>query len=123
MCLALNAFTDKKIIWFIFLIIVAAQFNQSAIIFIFLLPLIYGKYTKRRIALALILALPCIYVILNESNAGQVVDRYLDTGIDAIGGVFRVGLLSLTGMAFIVFLAKKWERTFTQTYKITTIFL
>ena len=122
MCLAFNAFTDKKIIWFIFLTILATQFHQSAIIFIFLLPLIYGKYSKRRIAFALILALPGIYVILNESNAGQVVDRYLDTGIDAIGGVFRVGLLSLTGMAFIVLLRKKWERTFSQTYKITTIF-
>lgn len=122
MCLAINAFTDKKLIWFIFLTIMSTLFHQSAILFIFLLPLIYGKYSKRRIILALIFAVPGIYVILNESNAGQIVDRYVGAGIDAIGGVFRVGLLSLTGLAFIVLLSKKWERTFSQTYKITTIF-
>ena len=38
----------------------------------------------------------------------MAISRYIDTGIEALGAVFRVGILELTALYFFLFVRKKW---------------
>jgi hypothetical protein len=68
-----------------------------------------------------LLALPAAAVMLQTDNAQLAISRYVDTGIDAFGAMFRVAMLSLTGAMFFIFLRKTWARQFPQDYGLVSI--
>lgn len=120
-CIALLAFLEKHTTKFVIFIVLAAGFHSSAMIFLLLTPLVGGNYTQKRIVLAALLAIPGIAIILSSESAELAASRYLDSGVDAAGAAFRVGLLVITGLFYFLFLNKKWKNKYSHDHKIASI--
>ncbi|MBI1293205.1 EpsG family protein [bacterium] len=108
LCIALTAFIDRRPLRFALWVVLAAGFHASALIFMLLLPVAIGRYTRGRLILAAILALPGAFFLASSEAAEVVSSRYIDTGIDAAGAAFRVGILGLSALYFFLFLRRKW---------------
>lgn len=118
---AFNAFIDKSLIRFVALTFVASILHQSALVFLLLSPLVGGNYSRKRLVLAVALALPGIAIMLSGSAAELAEQRYLNTDVEAAGAIFRVGLLLTTGLYFLAVLRHKWEAEFPQDFKLAMI--
>lgn len=121
MCIAFAAFIDKRLFWFTALTLLASTLHNSAIVFLLLVPLVGGNYTKKRLLLAAILAIPGALVLLIGAAAEQAISRYVGTGEDAAGAVFRVGFLLVAGLGYFLFLRRKWKSTFPRDYKLVSV--
>ena len=71
--------------------------------------------------LAAVLAIPGAFLLASGEAAEVAVSRYVDTGVDAAGAVFRVGILGLSALYFFLFVRKKWLRTWPQDYSLASI--
>ncbi len=121
MCLAFAAFIDRRPLRFALMVLLAAGFHTSALVFILLAPLSTGRYTRNRLIMAGLLALPGLLVLAGGYNAEQATARYIGGGIDAFGAIFRVGAIFLTGGYFYVFLRRKWEQVYPQELPLVSI--
>ena len=121
LCIAFVAFIDRRPLWFAFWAVVAAGFHSSALIFMLLLPVATGRYTRNRLLLGAILAVPGAFFLATGEEAEVATSRYVGTGIDAAGAAFRVGMLGLSALYFFLFLRKKWLRTWPQDYSLASI--
>lgn len=121
LCIAFAAFIDRRPLWFTFWVAMAAGFHSSSPIFMLLLPVAAGRYTRNRLLLAAILAVPGVFALASGEAAELATSRYIDTDIDAAGAVFRVGILGLSALYFFLFLRKKWLRTWPQDYGLASI--
>ena len=121
MFIAFLAFADRALIRFIVLTIIAAVFHSSALVFLLLAPLVTGKYSRQRLLLAAILAVPGAFFMAGGEVADVFVNRYVNTGVDAAGAIFRVGVLSLSALYFFLFLRRKWRRVFPVDFKLVMI--
>lgn len=121
MCFAFVAFMDKRLFRFAGFTLLAASLHSSALVFLLLAPLVTGEYTKSRLALAALLALPGGAIILGSDSAELAVDRYVASGVDAAGSAFRLGVLFLTGLFFFVFLRKSWKRDSEEDYSLASV--
>ena len=120
-CIAFAAFIDRRPIWFAFWVVVAAGFHASALIFLLLLPVATGRYTKTRLAMAALLAIPGAILLASGESAEVASSRYIGTGVEAFGAVFRIGILGLSALYFLLFVRKKWMLTFPKDYSIVSI--
>lgn len=102
------AFTDKRVFRFVALVAIASLIHNSAAIFLLLTPLVAGEITKRRLFLAAILAIPGMVALLGTAGAEQATERYIEQDIDAAGALYRVLLLSMTGLAYLYMRNKGW---------------
>lgn len=121
LCMAFVAFIDRRRLWFAFWVVLAAGFHSSALIFVLLLPVATGRYTRNRLMLAAILAVPGVLFLASGDAAEVATSRYVGTGIDAAGAVFRVSLLGLSALYFFKFARKKWLRAWPQDYSLASI--
>lgn len=121
LCIAFAAFIDRRALWFAFWVIVAAGFHSSAIIFMLLLPVATGRYTRSRLMLAAVLAVPGILLLASSEAAEVATSRYIKTELDSAGAVFRLGLLGLSALHFFLFVRRKWMRTFPQDYSLVSV--
>lgn len=121
LCIAFTAFIDRRTVLFVAMILLASLFHRSAMAFLFLAPLIPARLNKRNVALALVLSLPGIYFALQSAAADEAATRYIDSGIDSAGASFRLLLLSLSGLFYLLKLAPKWRVQFPGDYKLVTI--
>lgn len=119
--LAFAAFIDRSLWRFVAWIVVAAAFHGSAAIFLLLAPLVWGRYSPARLAMAAILAIPGAFLLVGTGDAEVAMSRYVDTGVDAAGAVFRVGAIGLSGAFFLLLLRGKWARSFPQDFKLAMI--
>lgn len=122
LCVALVSFIDRKPVWCAFWIVVASGFHSSAAVFLILLPLATGSYTRSRILLSALLALPGVYLLASGDAAEIAVDRYVGTGVDAAGAAFRVGVLFLSGLFFFLILRRSWRRQFPEDFPLAHLF-
>lgn len=121
MCLAYCAFTDRSPVRFLVWTLVAAAFHSSASIFLLLAPLVSGGYSRNRLFMAALFAIPGGLVLMS-SEAAQIADsRYIGTGIDAGGAIFRVGALALSAAYYFLVLEPKWAKRFPRDFKLTSI--
>lgn len=120
-CLALVAFMDRRPIRFVLWIVIGSSIHSSVAAFLLLTPLTTGRYTRKRILLTLLLAGPGAFLLLQSDEAQLALDRYVDTGIDAFGAVFRVGILTLSGFFFFLILRRRWAAQFPVDYGIVSI--
>ena len=120
-CIAFAAFIDRRPIRFAFWVLIAAGFHASAMIFLLLLPVATGRYTRSRLIMAGLLAIPGAILLASGESAEVASSRYIGTGVEAFGAVFRVGILGLSALYFFLFIRKKWMRTFPQDYSIVSI--
>lgn len=121
LCIAFVAFIDRRPLWFAFWVVLATGFHSSALIFMLLLPVATGRYTRNRLILAAILALPGAFFLASTETAEVASSRYIDTGIDAAGAVFRVGILGLSSLYFFLFVRRKWLHAWPGDYSLASI--
>lgn len=121
MFIAFTAFVDRTLIRFVVWVVVAAAFHSSAMIFMLLAPLVTGKYSRVRLLLSVILAVPGAFFLSGSEQVGVAAARYFSTGVDAAGAIFRVGVLALSALYFLWFLRRKWKAAFPQDFKLVMI--
>ena len=121
MCLAFLAFVDRRLIRFVLLVVLAAGIHSSAAAFLLLAPMVSGGLTRGRMALSALLAIPGGLALLSSDAGVMATTRYVDTGIDAAGAAYRVALLVLTALWFLLFLRRGWAANFPGDYKLVTI--
>lgn len=121
MCIAFAAFIDRKLVFFVIWTLVASLVHSSALIFLLLAPLVWGRYSRDRIVLAGLLAIPGTYFLLTGEAAELAFSRYVGTGTDAAGAVSRVAVLALSGGGFFLFLQQRWAHVCPMDYKLVTI--
>lgn len=121
MCFAFNAFVDKRIFRYVALVLLATLFHRSAIVFLALTPLVPIGFDKKNVALAILLALPGVYLMMQSSAADEAASRYVDTGLDAAGAAFRLMILVLSGGVYLIKLAPGWRAQYPGDYKLATI--
>ncbi len=117
-CVAFSAFIDRKPLRFAAFVGLASLLHTSALLFLLLTPLVSGQYTRTRLVLAGMIAVPGIVVLMGSLGAQVAIVRYIDTGIEAAGAIFRVGLLTMSGAYFLLFLRQGWQRTFPEDYAL-----
>lgn len=121
LCLSFVAFTEHRPIRFVVWILVGSTFHSSVLAFLLLAPLATGRYTRRRRLLSLLLAVPGALVLAQSDTAQVAIERYVDTGIDAFGALFRVGILALSGLFFLLVLRREWARTWPADFGLASI--
>ena len=121
LCIAFVAFIDRRPLWFAFWIVLATGFHSSVLVFMLLLPVATGRYTLKRLMLAGILAAPGMFFLASSDAAEVATSRYIGTGLDAAGAVFRVSALGFSALYFFVYVRKKWLRTWPQDYNLASI--
>ncbi len=121
MCIAFMAFVDRALVRFVLLVFLAATLHSSALVFMLLAPLVTGKYSRTRLMMALILAAPGAFFLSGSEEAGVAVSRYINTNTEAAGALFRVGVLGLSGLYFLMFLRAKWTTAFPEDFKLAMI--
>ena len=119
LCLAFNAFTDKRPIRFVAIVIFASCFHFSAIAFLIFTPFVYG-FTTRRAFFTILVLLPLGYhYVLGIEAVAEYSRRYVGSDAkEASGAVFRAALLAATGVAFFFFLRKRWRSHFNLDYTL-----
>jgi len=117
-CIAFVSFIDRRPIWFAFWVLVAAGFHSSALVFFLLLPIATGRYTKTRLLMVAVFAIPGSILLASGDSAQVAAARYIGNDRDAFGAVFRTGVLVLTAMYFFLFVKKKWQRSFPKDYSL-----
>lgn len=121
LCLGFVAFVDRKPVQFVMWLLAGSTFHASALFFLLLAPVATGKYTRQRLVFSVLLALPGAYFMAQTDSAQLAVDRYVDTGVDAFGAVFRVGILALTGAFFFIYLQRRWATQFIADYGLASV--
>jgi hypothetical protein len=121
MCIAFAAFIDRSLWRFVLMTVLASLLHSSAIVFLLLAPMVTGNYSRQRLFLSLLLVIPGALVLMSGEAAEVATSRYIGTGVDAAGAAFRVGLLMLTAVFFLLFLKRKWATTFPDDFKLVMI--
>ncbi len=121
LCIAFTAFIDRQPLKYASCILLAAGFHASALIFMLLLPVSTGRYTRGRLILAAVFSLPGAYFLALSDAAEVATSRYIDIDVDAAGAAFRVGILGLSALYFFVFMRKKWMSSFPEDYSLASL--
>jgi len=119
--LAFVAFIDRSLIRYVLWVIVGSLFHSSALLFLLLSPFVFGAFTKKNLIISAMLAAPGVAVLAQSDSAELASDRYINTGIDAAGAAYRLGLLAITGAAYFLFIEKRWRRLFPVDYKLMSV--
>jgi len=110
--LAMNAFTDGRLRGFIFWVLLAVPFHQTAAAF---LPLAW--FMRSRIALLPVIVAGGIFVLLGifvlKDSVNYYTESYLKQSPEANGALPRVALNVLAAVTFLVF-RKEWTRRYSE---------
>lgn len=117
LCFAFNAFVDMSVVYFVLFTLLATTFHTSSGAFLMLTPFVRGRFSRQRIILGAIIAMPGIYYLLTSEAYEFYSRRYVGTATEAFGAPFRTGLIALTGAAFLWYLDRKWKLLYTKDYK------
>jgi hypothetical protein len=128
LCVAYNAFVDRKLIRYAALVIFAMSFHSSASVFLVLAPFI-GRERSFISNVALAGVLSVLGAYLFRGTFEMYSDRYVDvdSGLymgaqaQAAGAVYRSGLLALTGAVFIFFLSNRWKAGFPRDHMLVLV--
>jgi hypothetical protein len=121
MCFAYNAFVDRRTVRYVLLVVFAAQFHHSALIFLGLAPFAWGAVSRAKIVLAGLLALPGAYFLLTSGSFDVYAQRYIGGAVVAAGAPFRSAFLALPGVIFLLFLARKWREQSIKDYQLVSL--
>jgi hypothetical protein len=122
LCFAYNAFVDSRLVRYVLFVMAASTFHTSASFFMILAPFVRGEYSRKRIAIAGLVALPGAYYMLTSQAFEFYTRRYAGTGVaEAAGAPFRTGLLALGGIVFLWLLDRKWKAQSVRDYKLVKL--
>ena len=121
MCMAFSAFSNGRTAWFTMCTLLATGFHSSAGVFLLLAPLVgYGSIRARLLA-AFTLAVPGVYLLATGDSAQLALSRYVNSGVDAYGALYRAALLTLTGVLFFLVLRPAWRTRFPTDHRIVVL--
>lgn len=121
LCVAFNAFNDRRPLLYVGLVMLAGGFHTSALIFLSLAPFVMGELSRRNLALGAAVGLPGLYYLASGEQFTIYYDRYVDTGNDAAGAPIRTGFLTMTGMLFLLVMKNRWRRLYPVDYKLNWV--
>ena len=121
MFLAFSAFLDRSLWRFVVWTLGASAFHASAAVFLLLSPFVWGNYSRERLLIGAILAVPGAWLLFGTDDAAIAATRYIDSGVDAAGAAFRGAAITLAGLFFLLFLRRLWLRSFPKDYKLAQI--
>ena len=118
-CIAIVAIIDKRPKHFLLWVSLATGLHVSAFIFYALLPFATGRYTNVRYVLASLLTVFVVTILFYTGSAKQASMAYVGSlYYEAFGAPYRVGMLTVSGLYFFLFVKKKWQQNFPQDYGI-----
>jgi hypothetical protein len=120
-CLAILAIIDKRPKHFLLCVFLATGFHISAVAFLVLFPFTSGKYNYSRILISGVIMVFILYVIKNTTSGQHTSDMYIGTDREAYGAIYRIGMLTLSGIFFFLILQKKWKKHFPEDYGIVVL--
>lgn len=121
MCFAFAQFVEGRLVRYALAVLVAAGLHPSALVFLLLAPLIGGRYSRRRLVLAGLLAVPGLLLMRSSGPANEAISRYIDTNIVAFGAAARCGFVFFSAIYFFIFLKKAWKLTQPQDYALAHV--
>tara|TARA_B100001093_G_scaffold376453_1_gene361604 strand:- start:1955 stop:2869 length:915 start_codon:yes stop_codon:yes gene_type:complete len=120
-CIAFTAFLDRHPFRFLLLVLIATGFHSSAIVFLILFPFATGYHNNTRLAIAVFLSVPGLIMITYLETVQIAAKNYIGSGLEAYGGLFRLGILILTGFYFLFFVKNKWKQAFPKDYALVNL--
>lgn len=120
-CLAINAFNDKRPLRYLALVLVATGIHTSAGLFMLLTPLVGGKYTPARVAVSTVIGVVIGYYILRTASAESALTTYVNSSSVAGGANFRVGYITFWGIVFLIFVRKNWKKFSPSDFRIVDL--
>ncbi len=120
LCIAYNYFVRRRPIAYLACIAGGSLFHSSILLFGALAPMVRNGFNTRSVVQSVLLSLPGQYFLFLD-DVELYAERYIDTGIDAAGGLFRGGMLGLVGVLFFIYLKAPWKRTFPRDYNLMLI--
>lgn len=121
MFLAWNAFVDRSTLRFVLFVLIAGGLHSSAVLFLLLAPLAGGGMSRRRLLLSAVLAVPGALLLLS-SGAGEVATtRYLNTGMEANGALYRLLLLQFAALPLLFSWGRTWRQRFPDEHRLVVI--
>lgn len=121
MCLAFNAFTDRRTLRYVLLVVLASGIHSSAMLFLLLAPLAGGGLTRGRLVFASILAIPGALLLLGSDAAETATNRYVNTQSEAFGAVYRVLLLQFAALPLLFAWARVWRQRFPAEHRLVVL--
>jgi len=107
-CFAFNAFADRKRILYILLLLIAGTFHKSALAFLAMAPFLFPGNIRVKAVIGAVAAIPMVYFMGKTDAAESYANMYLNSGLEAGGGRFRVIPVGLSGLFFWFVLRKDW---------------
>lgn len=93
-------------------VVIGAGFHSSTAAFLLLVPLVGKSHPRLRLFSTAVLLVPGLVLLTTGQDAQLAISRYVNTGVDAQGALYRAGMLFLTGLLFVLALRKPWARAF-----------
>ena len=121
MCLAFSSFINRKTLPFIFWILVGASFHSSILIFLSLFPFIKRNFNFKNIVSSFIFVIPIMLILLQTEAAQLAVQRYIEGGTQSSGAIYRLALLTMSGIYFFLYLAPHWKQQFPADYNLVLL--
>lgn len=118
-CIAFCAFIDRRPGKYALWVLLAAGFHSSAIVWILLLPWLITPSRWSGLILPGLMTVPMVYLLALSEKFQIATFRYVDTGVDSGGAIFRTGILFLSGLYFLSFLRRKWRAAYPREYVLT----
>jgi hypothetical protein len=119
MCYAVTCLMAGRWKRYALMVAIAASLHNSALVFVILTPLGIKHLTPTtRIVTMGLLSGPAISLIVLGAAGQQAVDRYVDTGYDANGAIYRLAMLAMSGVFFLVFLRRQWREEYPNDYAL-----
>lgn len=121
LCVAIARFLDGRMLAYAVWVLLASGFHSSALIAMLFVPLVGHRITRGRVLAMVLLAVPGALALLRSSAGEMAADRYIDTGIEAFGALFRVLLLVLSALYYLLFLRRGWRAAGTPDQALVTV--
>lgn len=119
-CVAFVAFQERKLGRFVISVLAAGFFHLSALAFLAMAPFVKYELSRRSIAASAVLVLPGAFFVFSDLFAIYA-ERYVDTGVDAAGAIYRSGMFAATALLFFFLLSQPFRAKFPWEYQLVQI--
>ena len=121
MCMAFAAFNQGRTVRFTIHTLIATGIHAGAGVFLLMAPLVGRGWIKTRVLSSLVLAVPGVFLLASGDSAQLAISRYVNTGVDAHGALYRAGLLALTAALFFIILRPAWHARFGFDFRLSVL--